>query len=166
MKYYLKVITEYSEFHGRATRKEYWYFMLFHMIFLTMAMGLDNLFGLNFRFESNGTVEVYHYGWIYSFYAVAIIVPNLSILVRRLHDVGISGWKALFVFFPLIGIIWLLIKLCTRSNPYDNEWGPDPYPVYEEVEEEAVVEETEEAVVDEVVEAGEEPMKDDSANIE
>jgi uncharacterized membrane protein YhaH (DUF805 family) len=46
--------------------------------------------------------------------------------VRRLHDVGKSGWMLLIVLIPLVGIIWLLVLLATESNLGDNKYGPNP----------------------------------------
>ena len=142
MKYYVKVLMEYSVFHGRAIRKEYWYFALFHFLFVVIAMLLDKLLGTNFKYDTNGVITTSDYGWIYSMYVCAVFVPALSVLVRRLHDVGKSGWMMLIVFIPMIGAIWLLVLLCTKSNDYDNDWGPNPNPV-PIVEEVAEIEEKE-----------------------
>ena len=137
MKYYVKVLFEYSIFHGRAIRKEYWYFVLFHFLFLLTAIVLDILLGTNFKYDTNGVITTSYYGWIYTMYSCALLVPALSVLVRRLHDVGKSGWMMLIAIIPLIGPIWLLILLCTKSEDYDNDWGPNPNPptiIEEEVE--------------------------------
>jgi uncharacterized membrane protein YhaH (DUF805 family) len=49
-------------------------------------------------------------------YCVAIFIPSISILVRRLHDIGKSGAWFFIAFVPLIGSIWLLVLLCTPTN--------------------------------------------------
>jgi uncharacterized membrane protein YhaH (DUF805 family) len=46
--------------------------------------------------------------------------------VRRLHDVGRSGWMILVTLIPLIGLIWLLVLLIIDSNPGENQYGPNP----------------------------------------
>ena len=158
MKYYFKVLKEYSVFHGRATRKEYWYFALFNILFLMLSIVLDNLVGTNFKYDHNGILTESHYGWIYSMYSCALFVPALSILVRRLHDVSKSGWMFLIVFIPLVGVFWLLVLLCLKSKHYDNEWGADPYPdpiVEEEVVETALEEPTSTVAEVEALEGGE-----------
>ena len=53
-------------------------------------------------------------------------MPSLAVLVRRLHDVGKSGWFYLIFLIPFIGVIWLLILYCTEGQKEDNKWGPDP----------------------------------------
>ena len=145
MKYYLKVMMEYSVFHGRSIRREYWYFVLFNTLFVIVAMLLDNLLGTNFKYDTNGVITSTHYGWIYSMYTCAAIVPSLSVLVRRLHDIGKSGWMVLIAFIPIIGAVWLLALLCLRSNDYDNEWGPNPnpQPLEEDIEEVDEIEDNE-----------------------
>jgi len=118
MKWYLKVLKQYSDFNGRARRKEYWMFFLFNMSFAFLAAILDNLIG-----TANSELG---YGVIYGLYALAMFIPGLAVGVRRLHDVGKSGWMMLIVLIPLIGAIWLLILMVTDSNPGENQYGPNP----------------------------------------
>jgi len=118
MNWYLKVLKQYADFVGRARRKEYWMFVLFNMIFAIIAMMLDNVLGI--------AMEGIYYGPLYGIYLLAIILPSLAVAVRRLHDIGKSGWMILITLIPLIGAIWLLVLLVTDSNPGDNEYGPNP----------------------------------------
>ena len=66
------------------------------------------------------------YGWIYSLYALAIIIPSLAVALRRLHDIGKSGWWILIALVPLIGAIWLLVLYVRDSQPGENQYGPNP----------------------------------------
>jgi len=118
MNWYLKVLKQYTDFNGRARRKEYWMFVLFNLIFSVIAMILDNVFGI--------AMEGIGYGPLYGIYLLAIILPSLAVAVRRLHDIGKSGWMILITLIPLIGGIWLLVLLATDSNPGDNQYGPNP----------------------------------------
>ena len=118
MNWYLKVLRQYADFSGRARRKEYWMFALFNFIFAIVAAILDNIFGL--AFEGIG------YGVIYCLYGLAVLVPSLAVGVRRLHDVGKSGWMILISFIPLVGAIWLLILFCKDGEPGENKWGSNP----------------------------------------
>lgn len=118
MNWYLKVLKQYADFIGRARRKEYWMFVLFNMIFSVIAMILDNILGI--------AMEGIGYGPLYGIYLLAIILPSLAVAVRRLHDIGKSGWMILISLIPLIGGIWLLVLLVTDSNPGDNQYGPNP----------------------------------------
>ncbi|MFN3568205.1 MAG: DUF805 domain-containing protein [Caldimicrobium sp.] len=61
-----------------------------------------------------------------SFYMFATLLPYLAVTVRRLHDVGKSGWWILISLVPFIGLIWLLVLLCTDSQPGENKYGPNP----------------------------------------
>ncbi|QNM86393.1 DUF805 domain-containing protein [Polaribacter pectinis] len=120
MNWYLKVVKEhYADFKGRARRKEYWMFVLFQMIFAIVAMILDSVLGLSFSPEIP-------YGWIYVLFGLATFIPGLAVAVRRLHDIGKSGWWYLIAIIPLIGTIWLLVLLCTDSENGENKWGPNP----------------------------------------
>jgi uncharacterized membrane protein YhaH (DUF805 family) len=117
MNWYLKVLKQYADFSGRARRKEYWMFVLFNFIFCFAAMILDNLFGT--------VIDGMPYGVIYILYALAMMIPGLAVGVRRLHDVGKSGWFYLVVFIPLIGAIWLLVLFVTEGNQGSNSYGQD-----------------------------------------
>ena len=118
MNWYLKVLKQYADFNGRARRKEYWMFTLFSIIFYIVAMILDNIVGT--------AIDGVGYGLFYILYALAILIPSLAVSVRRLHDVGKSGWMILISLIPLIGAIWLLVLMVTDSNPGENEYGPNP----------------------------------------
>jgi len=118
MNYYLKCLQNYANFNGRARRAEYWYFFLFNVIFALAAMILDNVAGL-----ANGTTG---YGPIYVLYSLFAFLPGLANSVRRMHDIGKSGWMILVGLIPLIGAIWLLILFATEGNKGENEYGPDP----------------------------------------
>jgi uncharacterized membrane protein YhaH (DUF805 family) len=118
MNWYLQVLKKYAEFGGRARRKEYWMFALFNIIFLIVAMVLDNVLGT--------TIGVLPYGVFYFLYSLAVLLPGFAVGVRRLHDVGKSGWMMLIVLIPLIGAIWLLVLVCTDSQSGSNKWGENP----------------------------------------
>ena len=53
-------------------------------------------------------------------------IPGLAVAVRRLHDVGKSGWWYLIVFIPCVGFIWLLVLFVTDSEHGPNKWGDNP----------------------------------------
>ena len=127
MKYYLKALKNYAVFNGRATRSELWFFILFNFIFAIIAAVLDNIFGTTFPIMDSPYWHLpWEYGYIYMVYCIFIILPSLALEVRRLHDVGKSGWFILISLIPLVGAIWLLILFCTKGNSGDNNYGPDP----------------------------------------
>ena len=108
MEWYLKVMKEnYSNFSGRARRKEYWMFMLFHTI-IGIALSMFNPI-------------------IYWIYSLVILIPVFAVSVRRMHDVGKSGW---YLWIP----IYNFVLCCTNGDSGDNEYGPNPKTEKEAVE--------------------------------
>ena len=104
MKFYLKVLQNYATFKGRASRSEYWYFVLFNIIFsiaLSYVSGVVNL------------------PILYTIYSLALLIPSIAVAVRRMHDVGKSGW---FILIPIYG----LILACTQGVKGENEYGTEP----------------------------------------
>src|SRR5690606_4018731 len=118
MNWYTKVLRNYAVFTGRARRKEYWMFLLFNIIFAIAAMLLDNALGL--------VIAPMPYGPLYMLYMLAVLIPGLAVGVRRLHDLGKSGWWLLIILIPLIGAIWLLVLFVTEGTRGPNQYGPDP----------------------------------------
>lgn len=122
-KYYLDILTnKFADFNGRARRKEYWMWTLYCTIILLISMALDNLFGLTFEFLGQDL----GYGWLYLIFGIIQFIPGLAVVVRRLHDVGKSGWYYLIILIPLIGFIWILVLLCTGGVKEENKWGTNP----------------------------------------
>ncbi|MDR1268788.1 MAG: DUF805 domain-containing protein [Planctomycetaceae bacterium] len=114
MNEYLTVLQKYAVFHGRARRKEYWMFVLFNTgIAYTIGFVSGLLMG-----EQGIIVD--------SIYAFAVLVPGIAVMVRRLHDIGKSGWWSLIVFVPIVGAIVLLIWSIRDSQPGSNQYGLNP----------------------------------------
>ena len=123
MEWYLKVMRDnYANFSGRARRKEYWMFVLVQTIVMIGLMILDSVLGLDFELQGISL----GYGYLYLIGLIVHFIPSLAVLVRRLHDVGKSGWFYFIFLIPLIGVIWLLVLYCTEGQKQDNKWGPDP----------------------------------------
>src|ERR1700739_174397 len=135
MKYYIAVLKKYAVFTGRASRSEYWFFTLFSFIFSMIASIIDKMLGTRVDYdESYNAAYGYastsvHFGYIQLVYCIAVFMPALAVLVRRLHDTGKSGWYILLLFLPIIGWIWILVLLCTDSQEGENQYGPHPYGV-------------------------------------
>lgn len=126
MNWYLKVLKQYVDFDGRARRKEYWMFFLFNTIFTIIAALLDNVLGITFSIDTFSGEQAGYYGYIYLIYNLFILIPNLAVAVRRLHDTGNSGWMILILMLPLIGFIWIFVLTLIDSKPGPNKWGPNP----------------------------------------
>ena len=122
-KYYFNILTnKYADFSGRARRKEYWMWTLYATLIFILAMIMDNMLGLNFELLGQDL----DYGWMYVTAGIINFIPGLSIVVRRLHDIGKSGWFYLIILIPIIGFIWILILLCLDGVTEDNKWGTNP----------------------------------------
>jgi len=116
MNWYLGVLKKYAVFSGRAQRAEYWYFFLFNTIVIIVLTILDAVFG---------TLSHSGYGLLSGLYDLAVFIPSLAVAVRRLHDIGKSGWWLLIILIPLIGSI-LLIVWCATDSKEDNQYGKNP----------------------------------------
>lgn len=105
-----------TDFQGRSRRKEYWYFRIFGIV----CSGLFSLISGDLKHSSGisvGLLEiVISLAWLYLF------VVDLSVSVRRLHDINRSGWWTL-LYLTVIGTIPLLIMMCFDTNPRINKWG-------------------------------------------
>ena len=104
MNYFLDALKKYATFSGRARRKEFWYFLLFLYIAIFAAAFIDGALGTEF---------------IMMIVYLGLIVPYFVVAVRRMHDVGKSGW---FILIPIYNII----LAATDSEPGTNEYGPNP----------------------------------------
>lgn len=95
------VLSQYAGFSGRARRSEYWWWVLFTLLWSWIPI-LNLILCLIF------------------------FLPSLAVAIRRLHDTGRSGWWILISLIPLIGFIVLLIFYCTDSQIGTNQYGPSP----------------------------------------
>ncbi|CCB90071.1 DUF805 domain-containing protein [Simkania negevensis] len=113
MKYVWSCISKnWGNFRGRARRKEYWLF------FLAMIIGS---IVINFLRISPFTQMLCSLLYFFVF-----MIPGLAVTVRRLHDIGKSGWNILFALIPLIGPIVLLVFYCRKGQEGENRYGPSP----------------------------------------
>lgn len=120
MNWYLKVLKQYADFNGRARRSEYWMFTLINVLIIGVLYVLMFMGGAD-----GGAMAMIAMGLV-AIYTLAILIPSVAVAVRRLHDVGKSGWMLLVGLIPFIGSIWLLVLYCTDSQPGDNEYGSNP----------------------------------------
>ena len=101
LNWYLAALRKYAVFHGRARRKEYWYFLLFYVIFVWLAVFLDFVLG-TFSME----LEV---GLLSGCFSIAMATPYIAVSIRRVHDTDRSGWWFLIQLIPIVGVIWFLV---------------------------------------------------------
>ena len=99
----------YVVFDGRASRAAFWWWFLFSILVGIAASILDAIIGIPVL-----AIVV----------SLGLILPNLSVSIRRLHDTDRSGWWILIGLIPLIGFIVLLVFYLQGSDPGDNSYGP------------------------------------------
>ncbi len=104
MKYYLAALKKYADFNGRASRSEYWYFILFNVI-VSIAVSMIDVYARTM--------------FLNTIYSLAVLVPGIAVGVRRMHDVNKSGW---YILIP----IYNLILACTEGTAGPNQYGADP----------------------------------------
>ena len=113
MKWYLVVMKKYAVFSGRARRREYWMFVLFNVL-IAIAIGI--VLGILGGILGMGTDLSNPAGVVYG---LGTLIPSIAVGVRRMHDIGRSGW---WLLFPIVNIVFLFLD----SQPGDNEYGPNP----------------------------------------
>ncbi len=123
MNWYLKCWNQYADFSGRARRKEYWIFSLINgviiiILYILQMVMIESTLWLIFPI-------------VFFLYALAVFLPSLAVNIRRLHDIGKSGWWYLIYLIPIIGSIWLFVLMCLDSEPGENQWGENPKEVEE-----------------------------------
>jgi uncharacterized membrane protein YhaH (DUF805 family) len=119
MSWYFLAWQRATDFSGRSRRKEYWYFHLFNGIVMIFLV----LFAV--AFSDQGKPAMLPFG-LMSAYGFVLFVPSLAVTIRRLHDIGKSGWWYFIAFIPLIGGLILLVFTVLDSDPDRNEYGPNP----------------------------------------
>ena len=138
---FVRVMEKYAVFEGRASRPEFWWFVL-----ATLIIGLPlGLVSIPLSFIPHATNII-----VYAF-ILAIFTPALAVTVRRLHDTGRSAWWSLgFVLSPIfelagfidapglntfLWLVWvvlliynivLMVFMALPSNSGDNRYGADP----------------------------------------
>lgn len=112
MKYYIEFWKRAFDFKGVASRPQYWYAVLINFVILLV---LSLIF-------SGTTDEGFGNDWISTIYSLIILIPSISITVRRLHDINKSGWFYLLELIPLVGSFIVLIFTCLKTVEVNNRW--------------------------------------------
>ena len=112
---FIAVLRKYAVFSGRSTRREYWLFLLCGLILSIVLNVLALIPGIG------GVFTV-----LMSIIGIALFVPGISVVVRRLHDVGRPGKHYLVILIPLVGLILLIMWTVKEGVPEANEYGPNP----------------------------------------
>lgn len=111
-----RAFSNYVNFSGRAARSEYWWWVLFVMLVNLLTGFIDN--------ELIGGQAA-----IFSLVALLVLLlPGLAVTVRRLHDIGRTGWWLLILLVPFIGPVVMLVFALIPGEAGANRFGPNPLP--------------------------------------
>jgi uncharacterized membrane protein YhaH (DUF805 family) len=102
---------KYAFFEGRASRSEYWWWVLFVVLVAIAASIID----------AAGTL-----GLASALTGLGLLLPNIAVSVRRLHDIGKSGWNVLWGLVPIVGGLYLLFLYLHKGHLGANQYGPQP----------------------------------------
>ena len=105
-KYFLDVLKlQYADFKGRASRRQFWMFVLYNVIAAVIVGIIGGIVGLN--------------AILSGLYSLALLIPSLAISVRRLQDIDKEWYWILISLIPLVGSIWLIVLYCQPGTPSD-----------------------------------------------
>ena len=111
MEWYVKAWKKYAVFGGRASRKEYWLFILFHIVALLIVSLVSAILEPATSSDQSVLITVYQ---------LAVFIPSISVGCRRMHDTGRSGWWHLV---PIVSLIFV-VEEGARGN---NKFGSSPW---------------------------------------
>lgn len=104
--HFLRVLRRAFDFNTRSSRAEFWWFMLFQILISVAIIIILPILS--------------------TLFSLIILIPSISVAIRRLHDIKKSGWWLCTIFIPLIGIILLIIFWIKASEQSSNQWGAIP----------------------------------------
>ncbi len=112
MNWYIAALKKYAIFNGRSRRLEYWMFSLVSVL-IFIGLGVAD-YGIG----TSPRLSV--------IYGLAVLIPALSVTVRRLHDTDHSAWWLLINLIPIIGALVMLRFMLLGGKRERNQYGPDP----------------------------------------
>lgn len=125
MHWMLMPLRRYAEFSGRSRRKEFWMWVLFTTI-VSSIMVLLGFWGAEERLFSDEEELTLYFACTIGLFSLVTFIPNLALVVRRLHDTDRSGWNILFGLIPIVGGFILLFFYVSEGTPGPNRFGEDP----------------------------------------
>jgi uncharacterized membrane protein YhaH (DUF805 family) len=114
-------MSKFATWEGRASRSEYWYFVLFHILSLLLAFAIGAA-----ATEVIGNSVDFAAGLLILIVYIVLYIPQISVAVRRLHDTNHSGWFWWITIIPLLGLIIWIWLTCTKGDEFPNEYGEPP----------------------------------------
>lgn len=127
-RYFTRCLSRYADGHGRARRKEYWYFVLFQFLLLLVPLlfcVILSIVGGENPSDGN-SLMVGLLALIAAVIYLALLIPGICVSIRRFHDVGLSGWLILLGLIPYVGGLATFVITLLPSQAYPNRHGPVP----------------------------------------
>ena len=113
------VYTKYFFYSGRASRSEYWWFLLFTFLGSMFLAIVDTLLVLILP-------EFFVFSILQNIFSLLNIIPLIMVSLRRLHDINRSGWWLIFTYIPIIGWIFWVFWFCKKGDLVNNTFGVNP----------------------------------------
>lgn len=113
MNLYMKCWKHCADFSSRASRGEFWSFFLVNLVITVVLSVIAYLLLYDYPMFSK----------ISYCYSLAVLLPGVAVCVRRLHDIGRSGWFFLLIVVPVIGLVLLAVLLQLKGSSTENDWG-------------------------------------------
>ena len=113
---FLHIFKNWNKFNGRSNRPEFWYFTLFYVIIAIITYYIDILFlGYN-------PIDPTSLGISQVSFNLIVLIPSISVTIRRLHDVNKSGWNLLW-YLTIIGTLYIIYLNILKGTDDDNKYG-------------------------------------------
>lgn len=126
IKYFRLALSRYADFSGRSARPEFWWFQLAYFVLFIAINVLTFILVDTLPAMLASTVSLIFVAIVFLGLVLGLLLPQLAITVRRLHDTGKSGWYMLFSIVPYLGSIIVIILCCQATEMRANKWGPIP----------------------------------------
>lgn len=120
--WFIRALKKYSDFKGRARRKEYWWFILINVLIIIALATVESVCNIS-QIELAMHLNI---GLLNGTYMLIMLCPTLAVTTRRLHDTNRSGWWQLIYLLPIIGAFVIFIHVLEDSKPGDNYYGKNP----------------------------------------
>lgn len=126
--YYVRCLRKYVDGNGRARRREYWWFVLFRVLTVAaFAIPAAVFSGLSMDATGDGVSLLASFFLVLAGIAwVGTMLPNLCVLIRRLHDVGLTGWLVLINAIPYVGPLFIFVICLIPGQAHQNAHGHPP----------------------------------------
>ncbi|MDH4987164.1 DUF805 domain-containing protein [Aminobacter anthyllidis] len=124
--FWCAITINYASFRARARRKEYWGYYLFWAISVValtaIGFGIDGALG---RLDAGMEEPIAGFA-LPGLFVLGTLLPSIAVTIRRIHDLGLSGWFYLLILLPYVGGLIIFVFTLIPSQKHENRWGPVP----------------------------------------